>query len=286
MPAKKPVKKVPQKDIDAAAASVEAAIERLEVKEVDIEIERVVVPSEKAEETPKEDENEPEVKVSEEKESEKEESSEKEDSAQVEDRPATQEEEENETKEEVEAKDDEEVAKPAESSFSTAFPTEKKSEGGKKSKVIIVICLCIIFTILGFFGGYLYARNMGSVNSSESLSTDTAPVPSATPTPEEVDLSAYSIEVLNGSGVAGVAGTEQQALETDGFSVENTGNAETQDFAETVVAVTSSVPDDFIKKLKDSLSERYVLATDTESLASDSTYDVVVTVGSETVVDE
>lgn len=282
MPVKKSVKKVPQKDIDATAASVEAAIERLDMKEVEIKIESVVpAEKEKVEDTP--------VPVEEE----AKESVEKENQAPAEEQKAAVEEAKDEEGEaeskkeaETEVKDEETVTSPAESSFSKAFPTEEKKEGGKKSKIIIVICLCIIFTILGFFGGYLYTKNMGTASAPDTFSKDTTAEPSATPTPEEVDLSAYSIEVLNGSGIAGVAGTEQQALETDGFSVENTGNALTQDFSETVIAVTSKVPEEFVKKLKASLSERYTVASDTEDLGSDSTYDVVVTVGSETVVDE
>ncbi len=157
------------------------------------------------------------------------------------------------------------------------------------SKIIIVACLCIIFTILGFTGGYFYAKGYlggmtGSSNTPDAM--DTVPTFTPTPTIEEVDLSAFSIEILNGSGVAGVAGTEQTSLEADGFSVENTGNAETQDFAETAIAVKSSVPEEFIEKLKTSLSERYTVDATIEELDDDAEYDIVITIGSETVVDE
>lgn len=166
----------------------------------------------------------------------------------------------------------------------TSFEEEKN--GGSKSKMIIMICLIIIFTILGFVGGYFYAKDPSSSSAPLPVITDTVPTSTPTPVEEGVDLSAYSIEILNGSGVAGVAGSEQEALEADEFNVENTGNAENQDFTETIIAVKSDVSEEFIEKLRDSLEERYVVAAGTEELEDDNDYDVVVTIGSETVEDE
>lgn len=171
--------------------------------------------------------------------------------------------------------------------FTRSAYQEEKTNSGSKAKLIIAICLIIIFTILGFLGGYLYGKNTGSLTSpATSEQQETVPTFTPTPTEEEVDLSAYSIEILNGSGVAGVAGDEQDALEADGFSVENTGNAENQDFTETTISAKSSVSPEFIQKLQDSLSSRYVVSDDTDELDLDNDYDVVVTIGSETVVDE
>lgn len=292
MPVKKSVKKTPsKKEIEAAAASVEAAIEKLEVEEIEIETETVILP-EITEEALAEDEKK-EVETSEETTipEEKEEIA-VEETVEVPEQPA-------EVPQEEKVVDQEEVAEQVaetpntgaastepEKTTSTPFSASEASEGGKKSKIIIVICLCIIFTILGFFGGYMYAKTMGVASAPAAKSSDIVIESTPIPTVDEVDLSEYSIEILNGSGVAGIAGTEQEALETDGFSVENTGNAETQDFTKTEIAVKSSVPKDFIQKLTDSLSERYVVKSSTEDLESDSTYDVVVTVGSESVVDE
>lgn len=256
MAIKKSTHKTPtKKEIEDAAASVEKAIERLEVEEIEVQTESTVIES---------------TVPDEEKEVVKEESI-KEEEKQVE-----------------EKKDEKEAA--SDSVFTrTTFEREADQKGNKMSKIIIVLCLCIIFTILGFTGGYFYAKGYlggitGASNAPESM--DTIPTFTPTPTVEEVDLSAYSIEILNGSGVAGVAGTEQDALETDGFSVENTGNAATQDFSETAVAVKSSVPEEFIEKLKTSLSERYVVDSTVEELEDDAEYDIVITIGSETVVDE
>lgn len=273
MAAKKPVKKTPsKKEIEDAAASVEEAIAKLEVEEVETtEVEVPVGEETLKEETP--------AKSSEEKDSEEVEKDEM-----VENAKESEEETTENDLPEMEEKKEEVADTDTGTVFSKSSFEEDKKSGG--SKLIITICLIIIFTILGFVGGYFYGKSGGM---SSPAPTQTETVPTFTPTPteeEEVDLSAYSIEVLNGSGVAGVAGDAQEALETDGFSVENTGNAENQDFTETVIAVKEDVPEEFITLLRNSLEESYVVESGTEELDEDNDYDVVVTIGSETVVDE
>lgn len=171
--------------------------------------------------------------------------------------------------------------------FSSPPDDIKQAKKGKsKSFLIIVICLCIIFLLAGFVGGYFYGKGFDFNLGTAPAPTPVAEAPTPTPTVEEVDLSAYSIQLLNGSGVAGVAGDEQTALEADGFKVENVGNAETQDFSETSISFKSDVSEAFLDKLKESLAARYVIAGEAGELDSDNTYDVVITLGSETVVDE
>lgn len=299
MPVKKSIKKTPsKKEIEAAAASVEAAISKLEVEEIEIETETVTLPEITEEalaaDEKKSEEVEEEIQAEEKAEAPVQDATEEPiqtagDNSEPEKEAVVDQEEEMGTVEASEITPEESIQEVVESEkeVSKPFSAAEAREGGKKSKVIIVICLCIIFTILGFFGGYMYAKTMGVTGTPATKSSDIVVEETPTPTEvEEVNLSDYSIEILNGSGVAGIAGTEQEALETDGFSVENTGNAETQDFTETQIAVKSDVSKEFIEKLRDSLSERYVVASGTEDLDDDSTYDVVVTVGSESVVDE
>lgn len=286
MPAKKNVKKTPsKKDIEKAKASVEEAIAKLEVEEVEVETteteEVIEKPTEDASTASENSEKEEIVEEPSAQEKEEESMNEKSDETL---------EESSESVKTDESTSDSEASSNADVSASgTAFSKtsfeEEKSGGGGKSKLIITICLIIIFTIFGFIGGYFYGK--GSLSSSvPEFSEEPTPTVEATPTPEEVDLSAYSIEILNGSGVAGVAGDEQEALEADGFKVENTGNAENQDFTETVIAAKSDVSKEYLDKLKDSLAARYTVDSSVEELDADDTYDVVITVGSETVVDE
>lgn len=247
--------------IEKAAASVEEAIEKLDKEDAGDESD---VASEPIIEVKEEEQEETEIEITK-----------PEDSKET-DIPS-------EEKKENAQKDSIDVG----TTFTRSSYQEEKSGSGGKAKLIITICLIIIFTLLGFVGGYFYGKSVSS-NATAKSSNETETVPTFTPTPteEEVDLSAYSIEILNGSGVAGVAGDEQDALEVDGFSVENTGNAENQDFTETTISAKSTVSPEFIQKLQDSLSSRYVVSDDIDELDSDNDYDVVVTIGSETVVDE
>ncbi len=55
------------------------------------------------------------------------------------------------------------------------------------------------------------------------------PTPIATPTPA-VNKKELEIEILNGSGVAGVASTLKTLLEGKGYTVAGTGNAKNYDY--------------------------------------------------------
>ncbi|MGY1746353.1 LCP family protein [Blastococcus sp. SYSU D00695] len=69
------------------------------------------------------------------------------------------------------------------------------------------------------------------------LSADPAPpAEEETPAaPEPVDPSTVSVEVLNGSGISGLAASAAGDLETAGFTVTGTGNADSNDLAQTTV---------------------------------------------------
>ncbi|MGY2064889.1 LCP family protein [Blastococcus sp. SYSU DS0619] len=62
---------------------------------------------------------------------------------------------------------------------------------------------------------------------------EAAPEPAVAP--ETVDPSEVSVAVFNGSGTSGLAGQAQTDLEADGFQVVSTGNADSSDYAQTVV---------------------------------------------------
>lgn len=192
-----------------------------------------------------------------------------------------------ENKIEVDSEDSEEEKESSsspstDSIFSTLPEEDRKPKKGKNSlSIIVIVCLFVIALLIGFVGGYFYGKGPGL--TVEPTPTPEVVEPTPTPKVEEIDLSAYSIEVLNGSGVAGVAGKEKTELESGGFKVESTGNAETQDFSETSISFKPSVPKAFIEKLKEALATRYEIAPDGKELDSDNEYDVVIILGSEKV---
>lgn len=121
-------------------------------------------------------------------------------------------------------------------------------------------------------------------NTSEqaiSQEPTSASVPTATPTPETVDLTLFDITVHNGSGVGGTAGKVEKFLKDKGFSVLEIGNADASTYKKTVIKAKEKVPKSFIDKLKESLSENYVL-DETTTLEDKFDSDILIIVGSDT----
>lgn len=100
------------------------------------------------------------------------------------------------------------------------------------------------------------------------------PVPSASP----VAFDNLKVSVLNGSGKAGEAGKAASLLKNAGFSIAQTSNASSFDFAQTVIQVKSGVPSTVILAVEDALKSTYSVTTG-DALATSSAYDVIVTVG-------
>lgn len=99
----------------------------------------------------------------------------------------------------------------------------------------------------------------------------------------EVDLAEYSIEVLNGSGISGVASELKTALTTDGFKVISAGNADKSDYTNTIISAKKKVSSAYLVKLKENLKKTYILDSDSKAvLAETDEADVIITIGSNT----
>jgi len=130
--------------------------------------------------------------------------------------------------------------------------------------------------------GGVFWYKQGAVTKEEDVNVVTlSPTPTATPTPViEVDLSEYEIEVLNGSGITGEAGRQQENLETEGFVVDSVGNADNSDYTDTVIQAKSDVSQAFLTKLREFLEESFTVAKDSEELDEDASVPVVIIIGS------
>lgn len=134
--------------------------------------------------------------------------------------------------------------------------------------------------IIGLIGGGYYFWQ--STNSTATPETEITPTPEreATPTPEEdVEKDAFSIEVRNGSGIAGEAGRAQELLEGEDFNVTGTANADNYDYEETVIQAGDDVPDAWIDELIAALEQDYTVQTRVDEIEGDSNADVIVIVG-------
>lgn len=166
--------------------------------------------------------------------------------------------------------------------------TEKK----KNLFVYFIIIVFVTFVFgLAFIVGAYYALQNKNISLSEvpQLFTLGEPTPapeltkkpSPTATPKPVDLSAYTIKVLNGSGITGEAAKLKTALIDEGFKVTSTGNADLSDYTKTQVVVNDNVDDAFVEKLEEFLGETYSVSSSAPAGSTSQGADVTITIGSQ-----
>lgn len=163
--------------------------------------------------------------------------------------------------------------------------TETVAEETEKTNYLWIIVPTAL--LVGALAGGLITYFSG-LSSLEGNSTPT-PTPIATEMPKvdeqekeeedrEFDRSTVKLQVLNGSGVSGLAGKAKTMLEGLGYKSVAVGNAATSDFTETVISVKDSKKElvDFLVK---DLSKDYQVSDKTEVLPASSAYDFVITLG-------
>jgi hypothetical protein len=165
--------------------------------------------------------------------------------------------------------------------------------GGKKRFVIYFFVVAFISFILGlgamagasYFGiANLHLNKLTSGVHVPGLlgqkPTPTSMPPTVAPTQKPVDLTAYTIAVLNGSGIAGKAAEEKTILSTAGFKITSVGNADKSTYTQTEISATSSVDQAFLSKLETVLQKDYDVDTTVATSPTSSQTDVTVTLGS------
>ncbi len=158
-----------------------------------------------------------------------------------------------------------------------AVVEDNKVSAKKWSKILLVILLITLIGGVGWFSLSYQRSKPNSANEKASDKTVSAPATTPTPTTVVLDFSKYSIQVLNGSGVTGVAAGIKDTLLAEGFVIVDTGNAEAtiSGFLQAKTSIPATVKD----KAKESISG-YVI-NETETLTKDNKYDLVIVVGTE-----
>jgi len=154
------------------------------------------------------------------------------------------------------------------------------------SKVLLFIVIAAItgFIIVGVYLFFIEGYDFSLTKDSEKKTVEIEEELSPTQTPETIDRSAFDIQVLNGSGIAGEAANVQTLLEDEDFSVSEIGNAESADFTRTQILYTEDVSEEFLDELESVLETRGPV--ETEEADADQTEDVVVIVGSDLAEEE
>lgn len=179
-----------------------------------------------------------------------------------------------------------------------ATAPEVVGDGGKKRFGLYFFLVAFLAFILGL--GAMAAVSYGWVNipglklpanlqvqvpamlgSAPTATPAPTEVPAVVPTEKPADLTAYTISVLNGSGVVGKASDVKTTLTTAGFKVSTTGNADKSDYTKTQIAAKKSVDKAYLAKLEEELKKSFDVTEVSTAPESDTT-DVIVTIGSAT----
>ncbi|MFC1625791.1 LytR C-terminal domain-containing protein [Patescibacteria group bacterium] len=164
-----------------------------------------------------------------------------------------------------------------EKSPNVSFPTVGQKKKGNAARTLVVLGILVLVAALGFviFKGASNKTEETPSPAGDTLSTPTVSEPS--PTAEPVDKTEVSVQVLNGTGIAGEAGLLQTKLEKLGYADIKVGNAESQDQTTTKVTFSSTLSSEVVDEITTSLKETYKEVSTVTS--STGTYDVVITTG-------
>jgi hypothetical protein len=165
------------------------------------------------------------------------------------------------------------------------FNTPPDSFDRKKSPFPYFLKVAFIAFLLGltFFAGIYYTvknQTFKSIIPFGQVSKPTEAPPAPTPTDVPVDLSKYTIRVLNGTGRTGEAATVRDDLKSAGFNVVSIGNATGDNIQETQITAVEKVEVEFLERLKKALGESYAVGETTR--VATAAAEIVVTIGSET----
>lgn len=118
--------------------------------------------------------------------------------------------------------------------------SSKKSKEGSNCNAILVGIATFSF-IIGIAGWVLYFTATTQINpfsqGGQPEAGSLTPSPAPSPTAAAVDRSVIKLEVLNGSGVAGAAGSSADKLKALGYTIADTGNADDSDYTTAQVTV-------------------------------------------------
>ena len=141
----------------------------------------------------------------------------------------------------------------------------------------ILFVFIIALAVLG--GIFVYKQGMNKGTEVNVVTLSPTPTLAPEPTKAAIDLTKYTIKILNGSEVEGEAGKQKSNLEEEGFTVSSVGNAVKSDYTKTIIQAKKEVDSGFLDKLKSVLESSFVVG-DSEELPEDADSDIIIIIGS------
>lgn len=157
----------------------------------------------------------------------------------------------------------------------TVNPQRPQRKKGSGKRWLIIIAILIVAAV----GIFLIVRGTRQQPEASPTPTPFEPTQTTEPTeaPEPVDREDVSIEIFNGTGIAGEAVFLQEELEDLGYEDIEVGNASSQDYEETQVTFSSDLSEAVIDEITELLEDTYQdVSVDTDS---DADVDVSIITG-------
>lgn len=147
---------------------------------------------------------------------------------------------------------------------------------------IIVPTALLIGALVGGLITYFSGISKLDTDATPSPVTSIQPVVEAVPSASPsitIKRDDIKLQVLNGSGVSGLAGKAKTYLEGLGYKNVVVGNASMSNLTETTISVKESKKD-LLEQITTDLSKNYKVSKETETLVASSKYDFIITLGS------
>ena len=142
-----------------------------------------------------------------------------------------------------------------------------------------------VLVVVGIIiGGIVFYRRSSGTGSGETSETTPTPVEqTVTQAPEpspavELDKTELTIKILNGTGIPGAANGMAEVLEAAGYEGIKTGNADNYDYQESIIQIKES-KSAYLSLLTEDLTTDYTLAQESETLAEEEDFDVMIILG-------
>ncbi len=184
--------------------------------------------------------------------------------------------------------------------FQNTFQTNSfvKPPRSNRFGLLVILIFIIVLVVVGlkFLGSKKSPQSSGATiiptpteyQLQEAVpTTSQAPVVINSPTPPAVnpidkttglDRSKITIDIKNGSGVAGAGSKAQDTLKGFGYRISSVGNADSFDFKDVSIQVKKA-SSDYLPLLKKDLGFSYTVGSSSADLASSSTADALVIIG-------
>lgn len=194
--------------------------------------------------------------------------------------------------------DTEQIPAPQNQEITPQQPTTSQTYAVKTEVKKNILVYFLVVALISFIVGLLSMAGISMLFEKKPFElpfvfnkiakTSPTPAPTITIIPtisKEPNLAEYNIQILNGSAITGAASKLKDALTTEGFKVVSIGNADKNDYTDTVIFAKKEVNSAYLNKLKDKLKKTYSLTDAKISPVESNETDIIITIGSKSASD-